>query len=62
MRVPLSTREADFMKDTCFFFIRENHPDATFRDVFNSLTAEHKQILKNKYSDILEDEDYGKEE
>lgn len=60
MRVPLSTREADFMKDTCFLFIRENYPDAKFRDMFNSLTAEHKQKLKDKYSDIFEED--GNEE
>lgn len=62
MRVPLSTREADFMKDTCFFFIRENYKDATFRDVFNSLTAEHKQILKEKYRDIFKEDEDGNEE
>ena len=62
MRVPLSTREADFMKDTCFFFIRENYPDARFKDVFNSLTAEHKQVLTDKYSDILKEDGEGNEE
>lgn len=53
MKTPLTDREAEYMKDTFFFFMKENYKEATIGNVFDSLTAEHKQILKDKYPDIL---------
>lgn len=53
MKTPLTDREAEYMKDTFFFFMKENYKEATIRDVFDSLTAAHKQILADRYPDIL---------
>lgn len=56
MKTSLTDREVEFLKDTFFFFMKENYEETTIWGVFDSLTAGHKQILKDKYPDIVKGE------
>lgn len=49
MKEQISKEDMNFIKDTCFLFVKENYPDATVDDVFVSLTDEHREILSEKY-------------
>lgn len=55
MRTPLTNAEADFLKDLCFMFVKENYQDSSVEEVFNSLTAEHKKILTDKHIGIMKE-------
>lgn len=49
MKETISKEDMNFIKDACFFFVKENYPDATVDDVFVSLTDEHREILSKRY-------------
>lgn len=60
MKILLTDTERKFVIDTLLFYMKENYKETTIWDTFVSLTAEHKQILKYKYPDIVKESCNGK--